>query len=134
MKNIKKPILAGILVLCWAGAAQAACRQFSDKSGNTTIICDDGTSGHTYTDAYGNTSGRVGNQNINIHTDRNGNTTGNVGDKSVQTYKDPYGNTTGRVGDKPVNTYTDPYGNTTGTVGNKPQYCFADAYGNRTCQ
>src|SRR5262249_698735 len=71
-----------------------------------------------YTDRFGNTTGTIGNDSVNMYRDRFGNTTGTIGNDSVNTYRDRFGNTTGAIGNNSVNTYSDRFGNTTGTVGN----------------
>ena len=55
----------------------------------------------------------------NLYTDPFGNTMGRIGDDRVNTYRDSFGNTTGTIGNNRVNTYTDTFGNTTGTIGGR---------------
>ena len=47
-----------------------------------------------YTDSYGNTTGTIGGNRLNLNTDPFGNTTGTIGGGRVNCYTDPYGNTT----------------------------------------
>ena len=56
---MKKLILASvslIAILAFPTQLIAGCNSYSDGYGNTSINCDDGTSGSLYTDPYGNTS------------------------------------------------------------------------------
>ena len=83
---------------------------YTDSNGTTTGVANgDGTtpataapgatpapSGqiNTSTDAFGHTSGTVGNQNVDVYTDAFGNTSGYVGNKAVSCYTDGFGTTT----------------------------------------
>jgi len=96
--------------------AQAGCQTHVDAYGNTSFGCGaDMNSGHTRTNRFGNTTGRIGGQRLNRYTD-------------------PYGNTTGRLGGQRFRSRTDPYGNTTGRIGNRRFRCRTDALGNARCR
>jgi hypothetical protein len=93
-RHLAKLIAVAAFCLLGTGQVWAGCYSYTDAYGNTSISCDDGTTGNLYTDPYGNTSGTIGGRNFNIYSDPYGNTSGSVGGSSVNCYTDAYGNTT----------------------------------------
>lgn len=134
--NVQKSILifSTVVLALASGTVFGGCEGFTNRSGNTSIKCSDGTTGQLYTDRFGYTTGRIGSLLVRMYRDSFGNTTGHIGDLKVNIRSDRFGNTTGHIGNLPVDTRRDSVGNTTGTVGDSPLKCYTDRGANTTCR
>ena len=112
MKKTIQLLTLACTILLFSGGALAGCSLITNKFGQTSVMCDDGTMGSLITDRNGNTSGIIRGQLYNSRTDKFGNTSGSFGGNLFNSYTDRNGNTSGMIGGQNQNGYSNPYGDT----------------------
>ncbi len=92
--NISKALFGvGIALAVFGSTAYASCNNNTDGFGNTLVRYSDGTTGQLHTDQFENTTGRIGDQQVNTYRDSFGNTTGTVAGQRQNCFTDSFGNT-----------------------------------------